>query len=124
MDRDGVAWVAIASGHLAHFDQRKVKAPLNGRAVTGPHAFTRRTCYPEPLPLIKGRWSKECRSRLLHLVDYFDTLGWGRNVPINSGNASEGLLALKNGKWVILRVPYPLGFYMKWIDGFDDANAS
>ena len=33
--------------------------------------------------------------------------GSARNMPINTGNASEGLLALKDGKWVVLRVPYP-----------------
>ena len=35
----------------------------------------------------------------------------------DTGNASEGLLALKDGKWVVLRVPYPTGFYTKWMDG-------
>jgi hypothetical protein len=57
-------------------------------------------------------------------VDQFDILGLGRNVPINTGNASEGLLALQDGEWVILRVPYPLGFYTKWMDGrIDDPDA-
>src|SRR3989442_5938040 len=50
-------------------------------------------------------------------VDQFNTFGLGRNVPINTGNESEGLLVLKDGKFVILRVPYPLGFYTKWVDG-------
>ena len=45
-------------------------------------------------------------------------------MPINTGNAAEGLLALKDGKFVTLRVPYPLGFYTKWMDGrIDDPNA-
>jgi len=57
------------------------------------------------------------------VIDQFDTFGLGRNVPINTGNASEGLLALKDGKWVVLRVPYPLGFYAKWLDGrIDNPN--
>ena len=57
-------------------------------------------------------------------VDQFDTFGLGANTPINTGNASEGLLALKDGQWVILRVPYPMGFYTKWMDGrIDDAKA-
>ena len=48
---------------------------------------------------------------------------WAPNTPINTGNASEGLLALKDGKWVVLRVPYPLGYYTKWMDGrIDDPN--
>ena len=33
-------------------------------------------------------------------VDQFDTFGLGTNIPINTGNASEGLLALKDGQWV------------------------
>src|SRR5258708_20785624 len=57
-------------------------------------------------------------------VDRFDPFGLGRNVPIDTGNASEGLLVLKDGKWVVLRVPYPLGYYTKWLDGrIDDAKA-
>ena len=36
----------------------------------------------------------------------------------------KALLALKDGKWVVLRVPYPLGFYTKWMDGrIDDPKA-
>jgi hypothetical protein len=47
-----------------------------------------------------------------------------RGIERNTGNPSEGLLALKDGQWVILRVPYPMGFFVKWLDGrIDDANA-
>ena len=57
-------------------------------------------------------------------VDQFGTFGLGENVPINTGNGAEGLLVLKDGKWVVLRVPYPLGFYTKWLDGrIDDPKA-
>jgi hypothetical protein len=57
-------------------------------------------------------------------VDQFDTLGLGANVPIDTGNAAEGLLALQNGKWVVLRVPYPTGYYTKWMDGrIDNSQA-
>ena len=39
-------------------------------------------------------------------------------------NANESLMALVDGKWVNMRVPYPLGFYAKWMDGrIDDPNA-
>ncbi len=31
---------------------------------------------------------------------------------------------MKDGKWVVMRVPYPLGFYTKWLDGrIDDPKA-
>ena len=48
-------------------------------------------------------------------VDQFDTLGLGKNVPIATGNGNDALLALlpDSGKFVVLRVPYPMGFYEK-----------
>jgi len=57
-------------------------------------------------------------------VDQFDTFGLGKDVPLATGNANESLLALVNGTFVNLRVPYPLGFYTKWMDGrIDDPSA-
>jgi hypothetical protein len=50
-------------------------------------------------------------------VDQYNTFGLGKDVPIATGNANESLLALVDGQWVNLRVPYPLGFYAKWSDG-------
>jgi len=125
VDRDGVVWAALASGHLASFDRRKCKGPLNGPTATGQHCPEGWTLYPEPLPQLKGVTdSGSAESSYYTWVDWFDTLGLGRNVPIETGNASEGLLVLKDGKWIVLRVPYPLGYYTKWLDGrIDDPNA-
>jgi len=125
IDRDGVVWAALASGHLGSFDRRKCKGPLNGPTATGQHCPEGWTLYPEPLPQLGGvADSGSAEASYYTWVDWFDTLGLGRGVPINTGNASEGLLALKDGKWIVLRVPYPLGFYTKWMDGrIDDANA-
>ncbi len=118
IDRDGVAWVALASGHMASFDRRKVKGPLNGPKATGQHAREGWTFYTEPLPQMQGLTTPgSAEGSYYTWVDQFNTLGLGRNVPINTGNESEGLLVLKDGKFVILRVPYPLGFYTKWMDG-------
>src|SRR4030081_2847936 len=54
-------------------------------------------------------------------VDQFNTLGLGSDVPIATGNGAEGLLALVDGKFVALRGHYPLGFYIKGMDGRIDA---
>ena len=54
VDRNGVAWVALASGHMASFDRRKCKGPLNGPKATGQHCREGWTFYPEPLPQFKG----------------------------------------------------------------------
>jgi hypothetical protein len=125
IDRDGVAWVALASGHLASFDRRKCAGPLNGPTATGQHCPEGWTLYQEPMPQFKGVTDPgSAEASYYTWVDQFDTLGLGRNIPINTGNASEGLLVLKDGKWIVMRVPYPLGFYTKWLDGrIDDPNA-
>jgi hypothetical protein len=125
VDRDGVYWAALASGHLGSFDRRKCKGPLNGPAATGNHCPEGWTLYAEPLPQIKGVATPgSAEASYYAWVDQFDTLGLGKNVPISTGNASEGLLALKDGKWIVLRVPYPDGFFTKWMDGrIDDPNA-
>ena len=125
VDRNGVYWAAMASGHLASFDRRKCKGPLNGPAATGQHCPEGWAFYTEPVPQFKGVTdSGSAEGSYYTWVDQFDTLGLGRNVPINTGNAAEALLALKDGKFVTLRVPYPLGFFTKWMDGrIDDPNA-
>jgi hypothetical protein len=125
IDRNGVAWVALASGHMGSFDRRKCKGPLNGPNATGQHCPEGWTFYTEPVPQLKNVTdSGSAEASYYTWVDQFDTSGLGANTPINTGNASEGLLALKDGKFVVLRVPYPTGFYTKWMDGrIDDAKA-
>lgn len=125
IDRDGVAWVALASGHMGSFDRRKCTGPLNGPAATGQHCPEGWTFYREPMPQLDGVTSDgSAEASYYTWVDQFDTFGLGANVPINTGNASEGLLVLKDGEWIVLRVPYPMGFYTKWLDGrIDDPGA-
>lgn len=117
--RNGVVWAALASGHMASFDRRKCKGPLNGPTATGQHCPEGWTLYAEPLPQMRGVTDGgSAEASYYTWVDWFDTLGIGStNTPINTGNASEGLLVLNDGKWVVLRVPYPLGYYTKWMDG-------
>jgi hypothetical protein len=124
VDRNGVMWSALASGHMASFDRRKCKGPLNGPKATGQHCPEGWTLYKEPLPQMEGVTDDgSAEGSYYTWVDQFDTSGLGPNTPINTGNASEGLLALKDGKWIVMRVPYPLGFYTKWLDGrIDNPN--
>ncbi|HEV2149161.1 MAG TPA: carboxypeptidase-like regulatory domain-containing protein [Longimicrobiaceae bacterium] len=125
VDRNGVYWAALASGHMASFDRRKCRGPLNGPTATGQHCPEGWTFYAEPLPQLGNVTSPGSGEGSYYTwVDQFNTLGLGANVPINTGNQSEGLLVLKDGKWVVLRVPYPMGFYTKWLDGrIDDPDA-
>ena len=125
IDRNNVAWVALGSGHLASFDRRKCKGPLNGPTATGQHCPEGWTLYPTPGPNFKNvKESGSADSHYYDWVDQFDTLGLGKNTPIITGNSSDSLIALVNGKFVVMRVPYPLGFFAKGMDGrVDDAKA-
>ena len=124
IDRSGVVWTPLASGHMASFDRSLCAGPLNGPEATGQHCPEGWTLYPEPLPQLKGLSdSASAEGSYYTWVDQFDTLGLGADVPINTGNLSEGLLALKDGEWVVMRVPYPMGFFTKWMDGrIDDPD--
>ncbi|TMJ94695.1 MAG: carboxypeptidase regulatory-like domain-containing protein, partial [Alphaproteobacteria bacterium] len=127
IDRNGVAWTPLSSGHLASFDRRKCKGPLNGPTATGQHCPEGWTLYPLPGPQLKGVTDPgSAEASYYDWVDQFDMLGLGKNVPIATGNGNDALLALlpDSGKFVVLRVPYPMGFYAKGMDGrIDDPNA-
>jgi hypothetical protein len=118
VDRNGVVWSVLASGHLAGFDRRKCKGPLNGPKATGSQCPEGWSFYTTPGPNFKGNPdSASADSNYYAWVDGWDSLGLGTNVPIATGNGSDSMLALVNGKFVVLRVPYPLGFFNKQIDG-------
>ena len=128
LDRNGLVWTALAgSGHIASFDRRKCKV-LNGPTATGKHCPEGWTLYQTPGPKFKGNEDIEYTADMHYRqwVDQFDTLGLGKNVPIANGNGSDSLKALlpETGEFVVLRVPYPLGFFSRSVDGrIDDPNA-
>jgi hypothetical protein len=118
VDGNGVVWIALGSGHLASFDRRKCKGPLNGPKALGQHCPEGWTLYPTPGPNFENlKESGSADSHYYDWVDEYDTLGLGKNTPIITGNSSDSLVALVNGKWVVMRVPYPLGFFAKGMDG-------
>jgi hypothetical protein len=126
VDKDGVAWTVLGSGHLASFDRRKCKGPLNGpEAAKGNMCPEGWTFYKVPGPNFKGDvMTAAADSNYYNWSDKYNSLGMGENVQIATSNLGGALLALKDGQWTVLRVPYPLGFYAKSINGrIDDPNA-
>jgi hypothetical protein len=124
IDKNGVVWASLASGHLASFDRRKCKGPLNGPNATGAHCPEGWSFHQYPGPGFQGIGENSAESSYYTWVDQHNTLGLGENIPMSTANLNDGLVALKDGKMVLLRVPYPLGFYAKGFDGrIDDANA-
>jgi hypothetical protein len=125
IDRKGVVWIPLASGHLASFDRKKCKGPLNGPTATGRHCPEGWTLYQFPGPQFEGlNEPGAVQSSYQTWVDQFDTFGLGRDIPFATGNLSDSLEGLVDGKFVTLRVPYPMGFHAKGLDGrIDDPNA-
>jgi hypothetical protein len=124
IDSKGVVWVSLASGHLGSFDRRLCKGPLNGPNATGDHCPEGWKFYKYPGPGFAGIGDNSAEASYYSWVDQHNTLGLGEDVPMSTGNLNDGLIALKDGKMITLRVPYPMGFYAKGFDGrIDDPNA-
>jgi hypothetical protein len=125
IDRNGVFWSSLASGHLGKFERSKCKGPLNGPNATGKHCPEGWTLYRFPGPQFKDVTDDgSAEASYYTWVDQFNTFGLGENVPIATGNMSDSYFALVDGKWVTIRVPYPMGFFAKWSEGRIDDPAA
>ena len=124
IDRNGIFWTSYSSGHLGSFDRRKCKGPLNGPKATGKHCPEGWTLYRFPGPQFRDVTDDGSAEASYYVwVDWFNTFGLGENVPIATGNMSDSYFALVDGKFVTLRVPYPMGFFAKWGEGrIDNPN--
>jgi hypothetical protein len=123
IDRNGVVWVSLGSGHLGEFDRRKCKGALNGPKATGEHCAEGWRFHRLPGPSFADDGDLSVESSYYTWVDQHNTLGLGANVPIATGNLFDGVHAFVEGKFVTLRIPYPLGFYTKGFEGrIDDTK--
>lgn len=108
---------------FASFDRRKYEV-LNGPTGTGDHCPQGWTVYPQPGPKFQNT-NITTDWYYLNWVDQFNALGLGKNVPMAPGSNSDSLVALlpETEKWVVIRVPYPLGFLSRGLDGrIDDVE--
>ena len=124
IDSKGVVWISLASGHLGSFDRSKCKGPLNGPKATGDHCPEGWSFYKYPGPGFEGIGDNSAEASYYSWVDQHNILGLGADVPMSTGDLNDGLIAWAGGRMVVLRVPYPLGFYAKGFDGrIDDPRA-
>lgn len=125
MDSKGIAWVAFGSGQMGKFDRSKCTVK-NGPSALGQQCPEGWTFYDTPGPKIADQEYGSADWHYLTWVDLHNILGLGRDVPILPGSNSDSLLAFLPDKeeWVVLRVPYPMGFYPRGLDGrIDDPKA-
>jgi hypothetical protein len=125
VDGQGVVWAGLASGQLASFDRRKCKGPLNGpKAAEGNLCPEGWTLTRLPGPSFESGPDISVEAVYYTWVDRFNSLGLGKDVPILTGNELDAVHAYVDGKFITLRLPYPVGFYVKGMDGrIDDPNA-
>jgi len=119
IDTNGVVWTALAaSSHLASFDRRKCKATTGPRKADGSECPEGWTLYQTNGPKLKGT-EIPADFHYYNWVDQFNILGLGANKPLATGSNSDSLLVLdpETRQWTTLRVPYPLGFYSRGLDG-------
>jgi hypothetical protein len=126
IDSNGVVWTALAaSSHLASFDRTKCTV-LNGPStVEGTHCEAGWKLYVSDGPRFKGT-DIPSDFHYYNWVDQHDIAGFGKNTPMATGSNSDAILVLDpdTGKWTKLRVPYPLGFYHRGLDGRIDDPAA
>ena len=109
---DGNAWFSAGSGHLGRIDRKTGKFTyweLPGAKFAGTGKETGSTEYPYFM------W-----------VDQFDTLGMGKDTIIVTGTTSDSMLIFnpKTEAWTVFRLPYPMPFYTRGLDGrIDDPRA-
>ena len=126
IDRNGVIWTALAGsahhGELRPTQVQGAQRPGQPMAVTATRGG--RSTSSRDLP-IRARISVP-EFNYYNWVDQFNTLGLGANTPIANGSGSDSLLVLnpETKEWLVLRVPYPMGFHSRGMDGrIDDPNA-
>ena len=124
IDKQGVVWVSLASGHIGAFDRRKCTGPLNGPKATGDHCPEGWSFHQYPGPGFLGLGENSAEASYYTWVDQHNTFGLGEDVPMSTGNLNDGLIAFKDGRMITLRVPYPMGFYAKGFDGRIDDPAA
>jgi hypothetical protein len=124
IDKDGVLWGSGSNGTLVSFDRRKCKGPLNGPNATGDHCPEGFAQHKYPGPSFEGFENGTAEASYYTWVDHHDTVGLGANVPISTANLNDGFVAFKDGRMVMLRIPYPLGFFAKGLDGRIDDPAA
>ena len=123
VDANGVYWVSLASGHLASFDRRKCRTGVKPSA-TGQQCPEGWSFYQLPGPQLKDVSDPgSAEASYYAWIDRFGVFGLGRNVPIAMGNLNSSILALVDGRFINIVLPYPMGFFAKNVDArIDDPN--
>jgi len=102
---DGNVWFSLGSGQLGSLDPK-----------TGKFSF-----WDLPGPKFKGTGKETGSTEFPYFlwVDQFNTSGLGKDTVIVTGTTSDSMLIFdpKKETFTVFRVPYPLPFYTRGLDG-------
>jgi hypothetical protein len=109
---DGKLWISTGSGHLGRFDPKSEKF----------------TYWQLPGPKFKGTGDETGSTEFPYFlwVDQFNVFGLGKDTVLITGTTSDSLIVFDPRKetFSVLRIPYPIPFYSRGVDGrVDDPNA-
>lgn len=109
---DGRIWISTGSGHLGRFDPKTEKF----------------TYWDLPVPKLKGTGKETGTAEFPYFlwVDQFDVFGLGKDTVIVTGTGSDSLQVFdpKKETFSVIRIPYPMPFYTRGLDGrIDDPKA-
>jgi len=123
IDSNGVVWGSASNGTLISFDRRKCKAPLNGPRATGDHCPEGFAMHKYPGPGFDAFPGSSAEASYYTWVDQHNAVGLGADVPISTANLNDGFVAFRDNRMILMRIPYPMGFYAKGLDArIDDPN--
>ena len=126
IDSNGVVHMFLAaSSHVAAFDYSKCGPLTVEQKMDGSGCQEGWTLYRTEGPTFPGT-DVPADFHYFGWVDQHNVLGLGQDAAVATGSNSDSLLHLNTdtGEWTTLRVPYPMGFYSRGLDGrIDDPDA-
>ena len=126
IDSNGVVYMFLAaSSHIAAFDYTQCGPLTAEQKMDGSGCQEGWTLYRTEGPTFPGT-DVPSDFHYFGWVDQHNILGLGKDAAVATGSNSDSLKHLnpETGEWTTLRVPYPMGFYSRGLDGrIDDPDA-
>ena len=124
VDSKSVAWASFGNGALGRFDKSKCKVKSGPSIADGQQCPEGWSFFDSPGPKMQGVRTGSADYHYLLWVDLHDTLGLGKDTPILAGSNSDSLLAFNDTtkKFTVMRVPYPMSFHTRGMDGRFDGS--
>ncbi len=120
IDTHGVVWTPLTGeGVLASFDRSKCKPiPTGDAAMTGKACPEGWTLYPIPGPTFKSDPTVKSDYNYYMFIDRYNSLGLGNNAVVVDGANSDSLIVFQQETktWIRMTVPYPMGFFSRFLD--------